>query len=63
MTLLPFQQSDVVVWLGEAAAVVSVRGERIVIETSDRMTHITTQEVLRGMQPVLVAPRLTDNLA
>lgn len=61
MTLLPFQPKDVVVYLGEAAAVTEVRGDRIVVETSDGMPHITTEKWLRAMQPPV--PRAKDNLA
>ena len=55
MTILPFQPSDVVVWLGEAATVTEVRGDRIVVRTADGMPHITSEEILRGMQPVLLS--------
>lgn len=61
MTLLPFQPKDVVVYLGEAATVVSVRGDRIAVETSDRQTYVTTDAALRTMQPP--APKVKDSLA
>lgn len=54
MSLLPFQSADVVRWRGEAAFVIEVRGERVVVETADRVIHITTEAVLRAMQPIPV---------
>lgn len=63
MTILPFQQSDVVVWFNEAATVTSVRGDRIVIETMDGMSHITTEAALRAMMSAYLPPRVKDNLS
>lgn len=50
MSMLPFQQSDVVRWREQTAFVVEVKGERVVVETPDRIIHITTEAVLREMQ-------------
>lgn len=51
MSLLPFQQGDVVGWRGQSGVVVEVRGDRVVVETADGVLHITTEAVLREMQP------------
>lgn len=63
MTLLPFQRDDVVTWWGEAATVFEVKGDRVVVVTADGMSHITSEEILRTMQPVRVAASGRDNLA
>lgn len=51
-SLLPFQQSDLVSWRGEAAFILELRGDRVVVETVDGILHITTDAALRAMQPV-----------
>lgn len=51
-SLLPFQQSDLVSWRGEAGFILEMRGGRIVVETVDGVLHITTAATLRAMQPV-----------
>lgn len=53
--MLPFQADDVVRWRDEVAVVLEVRGERVVVETEDGVLHITTEGVLRAMQPVRAA--------
>jgi uncharacterized membrane protein YgcG len=55
MSILPFQRWDVVRWRGEDGVVLEVRGDRVVVETGDGVVHITTDEVLRLMQPVRAA--------
>lgn len=50
MSLLPFQTDDVVQWDGQLAIVQEVRGDRVVIQTDDGMSHITTQDQLREHQ-------------
>jgi len=52
MTLLPFQQGDVVAWRGASAFVREVRGDRVVIEDVEGIVEITTQDRLREAQPV-----------
>jgi hypothetical protein len=44
-----------VVWRGEQAFVLEVRGDRVVVETGDGVLHITKDAVLRAMQPVRAA--------
>ena len=61
VTLLPFQPKDDVLWNGEKAVVTEVRGDRIAVETSDGIPHITTEKWLRAMQPLV--PKVGDNLA
>jgi hypothetical protein len=51
MTLLPFQQGDVVAFAGESGFVREVRGDRLVIELADGTLHLMTQEQLRVHQP------------
>lgn len=50
MTLLPYQPDDVVQWIGQLAIVMEVRGDRVVLQTDDGMTRITTQDKLREHQ-------------
>lgn len=50
MTLLPFLPNDIVRWRETLAVVVEVRGTRVVVETEDRVLHITTEATLRAMQ-------------
>lgn len=52
MSLLPFQQGDVVAWRGGSAFVREVRGERVLVEDPEGILEITTQERLRAAQPV-----------
>jgi hypothetical protein len=51
MSLLPFQQGDVVAWRGGSALVREVRDERLVLEDIDGILEITTHERLRAAQP------------
>lgn len=53
MSLLPFQQGDVVAFWGGSAFVREVRGERLVIELADGSLHLMTQEQLRAHQPAV----------
>lgn len=50
MTLLPFLPNDIVRWRETLAVVVEVRGARVVVETEDKVLHITSEAILRGMQ-------------
>lgn len=62
MSILPFIASDMVRWRGEAAMVLEVRGDRVVVETVDGVLHITTEAVLRAMQEI-TALRGADRIA
>lgn len=50
MTLLPFLPNDIVRWRETLGVVVEVRGSRVVVETEDKVLHITTEATLRAMQ-------------
>jgi hypothetical protein len=51
VSLLPFQQGDVVAWRGASALVRETRGDRLVLELVDGMLEITTQDQVRQVQP------------
>lgn len=51
MSMLPFQQGDIVLWDEQTAVVEEVCGERIVVRTEDDQVHLLSESLLRENQP------------
>lgn len=53
MTLLPFTVRDDVRYRDMRGVVIEVAGDRVIVRTEDGLIRITTDVVLRSMQPAV----------